>query len=163
MKHLVCLMLSFCLCLSGCSTPGQWIKEPVKFYYIHGDYQQDMEEVIVSEIREASGHREDLPYLLALYSMGPTNADYKSPFPPNTVILPIEHSGGNIVLSLSENALRLTDVEYTIASACIAMTCMEITDTQQVSVVCEDKSVTIGKDNLLLSGSVDQKDQEEGS
>lgn len=161
MKRLVSLLLFFCFFLSGCSSLGEWIKEPVTFYYVNENYQEDLQQVIVSEIREASGHREDLAYLLALYSMGPASENLKSPFPRNTVILPIEHSGDKIVLSISENVLTMTDAEYTLASACIALTCMEISEVSQVTVVCGEKSTTIGKDNLLIYTGFVQKPQEE--
>ena len=57
MKRLICLLVASCILLSGCSGIGEWIKEPVTFYYVREDYQKDMEQVIVSEVLEASGHR----------------------------------------------------------------------------------------------------------
>ena len=161
MKRLICLILVSCLFLSGCSVAGERIKEPVTFYYVRESYQKDMEQVIVSEVREASGHREDLSYLLALYSMGPSKDDLRSPLPRNTTIVPTERTGDSVVLSLSESVLNMTDADFTLASACIALTCMELTDVQQVTVVCGDRSITIQEDNLLLYGSSVQKQQEE--
>lgn len=150
MKRLITFMLLFSLLLSGCSSSGEWIKEPVTFYYVQCDYQKDMEQVIVSEVREASGHRNDLPYLLALYSMGPSSEDLESPFPKNTTILPTARTPYSIELTLSENAAAMTDSNLTLASACIALTCMELTDVQQVSVICGDWNITIREDNLVL-------------
>lgn len=161
MKRLLFSVILLSIFLSGCSSLGQWVKEPVVFYYVHEDYSQNMGQVIVSEVREASGHRDDLSYLLALYSMGPSNEEFIAPFPVNTVILPIEHSGERIVLNLSENLMTYTDAEYTLASTCIALTCMEITNVQNVTVICEDRSVTIEKDQLLLQSSIVQNQQEE--
>ena len=148
MKRLISLIIFFSLLMSGCSTAGEWIKEPVTFYYVQRDYQKDMEQVIISEIREASGHRNDIAYLLALYSMGPSNEDLKSPFPRNTSILPTARTPYSIELSLSESAATMTDL--TLASACIALTCMELTDVQQVSVICGDRNIIIREDNLLM-------------
>lgn len=150
MKRLICLICFLALLLSGCSVTGDWIKEPVTFYYVHENYQKDMKQVIESELREASGHRDDLTYLLALYSMGPSSDKLKSPFPHNVQIMPIERTSDSIVLSLSENAQILTDAQFTLASACLALTCMDLTNAQQISVECAERKISINKDNLLL-------------
>ena len=149
MKRLIGLLLLFSMLLSGCSM-GERIKEPVTFYYVSENYQKDMDQVIVSEIREASGHRDDLTYLLALYSLGPSSEGLKSPLPRNTTILPIERTVDEIVLALTENGRTLKDADFTLASACIALTCMDLIDVQQVTVVCEEQSITLGKESLLL-------------
>ena len=161
MKHWLCLILTFCLLLSGCSMAGDWIKEPVTFYYVSEGYQKDMEQVIVSEVREASGHRDDISYLLALYSMGPSKEGLQSPIPRNTQIIPIERTADSIVLSLSGNVLTMSDADFTLAGACLALTCMNLTDVQQITVEAGDKRVTIREDNLLLQTSLLQKPQEE--
>ena len=75
LKRLLACLLILCLFLSGCSVMGERIKEPVIFYYVCKNYQKDMNQVISAEIREAAGHREDLPYLLALYSI-PSSQNY---------------------------------------------------------------------------------------
>lgn len=149
MKRLICLLLSFCF-LSGCSIIGERVKDPVTFYYIRDDYRRDMGSVIGSEIREASGHKDDLPYLLALYSMGPSEKGLYSPFPANTRITPTEHTEEGIVLSLSEVPESMTDAEYTLVCVCLAMTCMELTDEDQITVICADRSVTINTENLMM-------------
>ena len=148
MKRLICMMLSL-LFLSGCGIIGDRIKDPVTFYYVNADYQRNMDSVIGAEIREASGHLYDLPYLLALYSMGPSNEDLKATFPANIRITPTEHTEDGIVLSISGQLDSMTDAEFTLASACLAMTFMEVTDTNQITVTDEDRSVTINTQNLM--------------
>ncbi len=162
MKRLICLclVLSFLL-LTGCSLTGERIKEPVAFYYVREGYEKEMDPVIGSEIREASGHSRDLPYLLALYSMGPSQEDLKAVLPRNTRILLTEQTEEDLVLTLSEEALRVTEADFTLAGTCLAMTCMELTDTPQVTVVCEERTVTIRKDNLLLHHALTENSQED--
>ena len=160
MKHLISLVLALLL-LSGCGIIGERIKDPVTFYYIRADYQKDMGEVIVSEIREASGHRDDLPYLLALYSMGPASDDLQAPFPANIRILPTEHTDAGIVLSLSDTLENMTDAEYTLGSACLALTCMEMTNASQITVVSGGRSITINRDNIVTFETGHQKQVEE--
>ena len=160
MKRLISLILLFCLLLSGCSM-GERIKEPVTFYYIQENYQQEMGSVIAPEVREAAGHRYDLPYLLALYSMGPSQNGLVSPFPVNTMILPVEHSEDGLVLSILDEIQDMTDAQYTLASACLAMTCMEMIDVEQITVICGDRSVTFKADSLLTDSAVNVTTPEE--
>ena len=161
MKRLINVFLLFCLFLSGCTMIGERVKEPVTFYYVRENYQKEMDQVILAEVREAAGHRDDLPYLLALYSMGPAKEDAIAPFPRNTRIIPIARSEHSMEISLSDSVHTLSESEFTLAGACIAMTCMELTDVDQVTVICLDRKVTIGKDNLLLYSDMLQNPQEE--
>lgn len=161
MRRLFLFLMVSCLLLSGCSAIGERIKEPVPFYYVREDYQESMEQVILSEVREASGHRNDLPYLLALYSMGPTSEGLVSPFPKNTKMTLNTCADNSMELSLSDSALILTDAEFTLAGACIAKTCMELTDVEQVTIICGDRKITIRNNNLLLSSDVLPNLQEE--
>ena len=161
MKRLICLILIFTLFLSGCSIAGEWIKEPVTFYYIRRNYQKDMEPVMGSETREAAGHRQDLAYLLALYSMGPSAEELQATLPRNTTIFLTEHTDTLLELTLSDQAVSMPEADFTLASACIALTCMELTDVQQVTILCGDRYITIRKDHLLLDYSILQKPQEE--
>ena len=160
MKRVGCLLLMFWLLFSGCSITGDRIKEPVTFYYVHENYRKNMDEVIMSEVREAAGHRDDLEYLLALYSIGPSADDLKSLLPRGTIISVTEYMDDQIVLSLSDTVLTLTDADFTLASACIAMTCMDLSDVQQITVVCGERNITIRQDNLLLYSSMVQNPQE---
>ena len=161
MKRCLCLLLILCLFLSGCSAIGEWITEPVNFYYVRKNYQNDMQQVIASEVREAAGHRDDLVYLLALYSMGPVTEDLKSPLPTNAVIVPTAHTSDGLTLTLSESAQTMTDVDFTLSAACISMTCMDLMEVEKVTVVCGDRSVTVLEDNLLLDGSLITNFQED--
>ena len=160
-KRLLAYLLISCLLLSGCSVMGERIKEPVTFYYVYDSYQKDMGQVIGAEIREAAGHRQDLPYLLALYSMGPSDEDLISPLPRTTTLSLTAHTEDCIELKLSGSALTLTEVEFTLASACIAKTCMELIDVPQITVTCADRQISIRSNNLILYNDIFENPQEE--
>lgn len=153
MKRFCCLICIISLLLTGCSMLGERIKEPVSFYYVRENYQKDMQNVIGSEVREASGHRDDLSYLLALYSMGPSEEGLRSPLPRNTVVTLSEYTDANLELRLSDSALPLSDADFTLASTCVALTCMDLTDAAQVKITCGDREMIIRKDQLLLDSS----------
>ena len=156
MKRLTVLLLILCLFLSGCEILGDRIKEPVTFYYIRPGYQDDMTEVIASEEREASGHRHDLSYLLALYLMGPTDEELNSPVPPGTRILVDTQDKDSIILNMADTSKTLTDAEFSLACDCLTLTCLELTEAEEVTVNSADRSVTMSRDNLTLFDNSEQ-------
>ncbi len=151
MKRIAILMLTLSVFLSGCGFLSQRMIEPVSFYYLDEEYTfgQDSS-VIVSEQREASGHRDDLSYMMALYLMGPTEEGHRSPIPRGTRIYIGEQSENDVKLMLSESALALSPEEFTLACACLTLTCLELTDGEQVTIVCGNNSIAMTRDSLTL-------------
>ena len=90
MKRLLCILLILALSLPGCAFKKNRMQEPVTFYYLHKHETEDHYDTffasgaIGSELREAANHRDNLPYLLALYLLGPTSAELDLPFPTGT-------------------------------------------------------------------------------
>ena len=154
MKRLISLAFLLCLTLTGCGKFGERIKEPVTFYYLRAEYQYGSDSgVIGSEEREASGHRENLSYLLALYLMGPSGEDLVSPIPRGIRFLSVEQADTLITLNLSDTASALTDAEYSLACACLTLTCLDLTEAETVTVTSGSRSVTMTRDNLILYDS----------
>lgn len=146
MKRLTAIIL-ICLLLSGC---GNGLKEPVTFYYLNANYEETMSSVIGSEQREASGHAEDLAYLMALYLMGPASEDLQSPLPQGVHMFSIEHRNSAITLRLSSPSTPMTDAQYTLAFSCLSMTCLEITGAESITISCGDRTMTLSASDLLL-------------
>ncbi len=147
MKRIVCLGLLLCLLMPGCADP---FKEPVTFYYLRKEFQFGVEDgVIASEAREASGHTDDLSYLIALYLMGPANEQLTSPLPNGTRIL-TSRVDQIIYLDLSDHAQDLADSDFTLACACLSLTCFGITNAQEVIITCGSRSITMDRDSLSL-------------
>lgn len=161
MKRCIALLSVICVLFSGCEILGERIKEPVIFYYIHGDYQETMGSVIVSEVREASGHEDDLSYLLKLYLLGPLDNEYVSPIPRGAKVLEIHQTQSHITLQLSDVSKVMSDADFSLASACLSLTCMDITGVQRVTVNSGEWSVTINRDILTLSDSSSNQPTEE--
>lgn len=153
MKRMISIIILFGLFLSGCSFMGERMKDPVVFYYVRKDYPKEMGSVFGSEIREAAGHKNELSYLLALYTMGPSSDELRSPLPHGMKIIPITRNKEELVLSLSDSAQNLNDAQLTLACACIARTCMGITDIPTITVIYGEKSVSLNANNLLLFDS----------
>ncbi|MGM9549806.1 MAG: GerMN domain-containing protein [Faecousia sp.] len=149
MKRIACLLLSLCLLLSGCS--GERIKDPVTFYYPRQEYQYGTADgVIASELREASGHTGDLRYLLALYLIGPSSEDLVSPLPRGTRLLQARQEGSAVTLELTDTAQAMTDAEFTLACACLTMTCLSVTGAEKVTITSGSRCVTMSPDSLTL-------------
>ena len=151
MKRMLCLLLLLCMLLSGCGMFGERIKEPVTFYYLCAAYQEDLCCAISSEEREASGHTGDLSYLLALYLMGPSGEDLVTPLPRGTRIYSAKQEEYTVLLNMSDTSQTLTDAEFSLACACLTMTCLDMTDAEQVTITSGSRSATMHRDNLTLT------------
>lgn len=147
MKRLTIMLILLSTLLCGC---GERLKEPVTFYYIRSGYEADMSAVLDSEEREASGHRDDLSYLMALYLMGPAEEDLQSPVPPGTSIFSAKQTGSIVTLHLSDTSDSMTDAQFTLACSCLTLTCLELTEAEYVTINSGDRSVTMNADMLLL-------------
>lgn len=162
MKRVFAVIVCVCFLLSGCGFFGERIREPVTFYYICDQYQEELCCVIVSEQREASGHTGDLSYLLALYSMGPTSDGMVSPLRPGTQILPtIEENHVQLELITYENSM--SEIEFSLACACLTLTSLEISGAEEVTVHCGDRIRTMNRASLTLQDAIAETTSTEDS
>ena len=151
MRRAFCLILAVCLLISGCSLSGERMREPVTFYYPRRVYQYGVEDgVIAAEQREASGHRKDLSYLLALYLIGPTDESLYAPLPRGVRFLKADQQDDTVTLELTDTTQSMTEAEFTLACACLTMTCLSITDAESVTILSGSRTVTMSRDNLTL-------------
>ena len=154
MKRLNCIILVAALLaslLSGCSQP---LKEPVTFYYLESGFEENMNCPIAGEEREVAGHRDDLKYLLSFYLMGPTVQTLRSPLPRGTLLYTADLKGSTLTIEISNTSALLSDAEFSLACACLSLTCMELVNAEKVTVVSGSRSLTLSADNLLLSDTV---------
>ena len=154
MKRLICTLLAASLLLSLLSGCGQEMKEPVIFYYRKGAYEEKMVSPIAGEEREVAGHRDNLKYLLTFYLMGPISQELASPLPQGTQLQSINQSSEELTIEISDTASTLSDSAFSLACACLSMTCMGLTNAEAVTVVSGSRSLTLDKDNLLLSDTI---------
>lgn len=159
MRRFLCIIILICLLLSGCHFARERIKDPVTFYYVSNDFQETLTDVITSELREASGHTNDLSYLMALYLMGPVEEDNRSPIPRGTRIYVVQNDASGVVLKLSDTPIRMTDAQFSLACACLSLTCLELTDADTITISNENRSVTMTADTILLFDSTIKETQ----
>ena len=153
MKRLVSLLLILALCLSltACANPNA-----VTYYYVRNpdEYLYGVSDgVMVGESREAGGHVDNLRYLLILYLHGPISDHLKSPFPAGTKLVELNREGDDLTVQLTSMFTVLEGADLTLACACLARTCFELTDVQTVTVLAmgwKTVSMTMERDHLLL-------------
>ena len=154
MKKLICTALMIILLVSMLPGCGQKMKEPVTFYYQITNYQENMVSPIAGEEREVTGYRDNLKYLLTFYLMGPISQELSSPLPRGTQLCSIGQDGGELIIEISDTASTLNDSGFSLACACLSMTCMGLTNAERVTIVSGSRSLTISRDNLLLNDTV---------
>lgn len=154
MKRSICAALCVIFLLCGCAVSAERIKEPVRFYYLKNELDyRSASGVIACEEREASGHRDNLSYLLALYQMGASSEELRLPFPEKTAIYIAEQTNKEIKLVLGHEASELSDAEFSLACACLTLTCIELTDAERVTVTCDERSVSMTRESITLVDS----------
>jgi len=153
MKRLLCLLLSLTLLLAGCRFASK-AEAKTTFYYCRTEYSYGEKYGVISpEQREISANTSDLKNLLALYLVGPLDEELTSPF-IGTKLLSATAEEGHVMIELKDTGKVMTDVQFHLGCACMAMTCLEFDAFSQVSITCGNRSATMDRDNLLLYDSI---------
>lgn len=100
---------------------------------------------------EASGHTNDLRYLLSLYLIGPSSDELVSPLPWGTRLLGVNRQDGTITLELTDTSF-IHDGHgiQPLPAACLTMTTLSITGGDGVTITSGSRSVTMSRDSLTL-------------
>ena len=147
---LLCCMMILTLC--GCGSSDS----DILFYYTRREFSYGTQDgVIASEIREAPGHEDDLTYLLTMYLEGPLDQKLSSPFPKGTALEGFTYSDATMYVTLNEAFAQLESMDHTIASACVAYTCFNLTSAESVVIKCNseeygNRSITLSRDDMIL-------------
>ena len=151
MKRLIILLLLTCLLLSGCGRKGKLLLEPVYLYYPKLEYGYGAADSVIDyESMDGTGHMGDYPALLGEYFYDPVDEALVNPFPSGTKLLSAVVRGTDFRIRLTQEAAALMDANFTLAAACLSMTCFELTDCESVTVIGGTKQVTILRDSWLL-------------
>lgn len=145
------MILSIMLALCGCSFGQRSSEDHVTFYYCRTEYAYGTEDgVIAGEDRDVTGHTGDLSYLLPLYLVGPLDEELISPFPARTQLVSMESQEDSLLLALSDTSGSLSDSQFSLACACLTMTCLELTNAAEVIITSGQRTVTMTRESLLL-------------
>ena len=152
MKRPLCLsiVLSLLLCLCGCGSPAI---DPVDFHYCRNPDQFqyfETDSVIRHESRDLTGHMGDLRYMIGLYLAGPLEEGLVCPFPAQTRLLSVKTEGDTAFIELSDLEQLLSDSQFSLACACLTLSCMSFSSCTAVTITSGSRSVTMNTDNLSL-------------
>ena len=164
MKRLISALLSCLMVLSllGCHSADTGT---VSFYYCRDPEQYqyfESDSVIQSESRDLVGHLGDLKYMVGLYLAGPIGEGMAIPFSKSTKLLSVQQDDHIILIELSDHANVLTDSEFSLNCAALAMTSMEFTDCEKVTISSGNRSITLSADNIILSDDLPQQESTGG-
>ena len=147
---IVCCVLAVIL-LIALVFPKADLSGSVVFYYARKDFAYGTPGgAIGSEVRDVRGHEQDLNYLLTLYLEGPLDEKLRSPLPgkSDVRILDLQIVGDALHVRLSDLSNILTDSEFTLGSACLTKTCLELTNVQAVLIESGSRSVRMNPAKL---------------
>lgn len=145
MKKWLSFLLIFSLLLPTWGCGSDAIKNPGNFYYRRIESQfEGTDGIIAPEIRDVGNLRGDIGAILQAYMSGPESDELESPFPRDTEILEWKMISSSLHINFSDSFSQLSGIDLTVACACIAKTCMELTDAD---------TIRIRADGALLNGS----------
>ena len=136
MGKMTVLFLVLALLLCGCNANITLYDDPVDFYYLTtvSDFTVGSR-YIVPETRETGGMGDDLELILSTYIAGPKDQQqYRSPFPPSVKLYKVGMNGTTLDVTLTRSFGNLTDMDLTLACASLTLTCLELTDAQNVRI-----------------------------
>lgn len=160
MKQILCLLLPLLslFCLAGCDSADN---NTVLFYYSRSPelYQYFEEDsVIHAEQRDLTGHRNDLRYMLGLYLAGPLEEELTTPFTKSTRLISVEQKDNAVFIELSDHTSSMTDSEFSLACACLTLTCLHFTQCDAINITSGDRSITMNGDSIVLYDSLPQQE-----
>lgn len=158
MKRIICLFvcLSLLLPCCGCKKVTEQSEEGICFYYLRTQLSYQTDRPAIEGEKRQIQQLDSWAQVLDVYLAGPESEDLVSPFPAGLRVLKTVMENGTVHISVSKNLADLTGLELTIACACLAMTCLELTGAETVVISPEEglldgqKSITMDKNTLLL-------------
>jgi len=152
MNRFLSLLIVFSLLFSliGC---GSRREDLVAFYYCRDpeEYQYFEEDgVICSESRDLIGHNENIRYVIGLYLAGPMEEGLRSPMPPSVKLVSAERTLDAVQLTFSDLDDVMSESEFSLACACLTLTCADLTGCHQVTVISGSRTVTMTTDSIRL-------------
>lgn len=135
MKRLIVLFLTMSLLLS-CSACAPETEQPPKFYYLRTEENilygeaQGFIAPVTREISQDMG----LDVILQLYLSGPADENFRNPIPKGTYLLSTILREDRLDIVMSREFSSLDGMQLTLAGACLAATCHDLTGMEKIQV-----------------------------
>ena len=172
MNRLICILLValFLLAFCSCSTTQESQQSnTLNFYYCNSNAMQNLDTyVIATEERNPKEFSDALDVLLNEYFKGPVSSELLSPFPSDLKVESIVQSNTHIQITLSSVFSNLSDVDHSLACACLTKTVHELTGFENIYISYENTStgkrhtISVNPDSYLLDDNSVISDINEG-
>lgn len=150
-KILICLLLFVLLCTMVSCAFDTKQQGRITFYYIQNPEDFDGNSAIVVPFYPPTNDKnKELAEILATYIKGPSNNSCSTPFPDGTEIEEIIVSRSTAEITLNSQFATITDVDFTVACACLTKTVIGLTGVNTVQVQVNGAQL-LGKDSLSFN------------
>jgi len=166
MKRFFSLFLLLSLLLCGCGKTDGQEENSVTFYFVREEYQADYhreeyqydvpEQVIAAEERTVTSPLNRITYLFSLYLSGPLDSALRSPLPEDCSVAYFSWKDDQLEISLKGSFSNLSDIDMSLARACITYTCLELTHAGTIRIITADpgtgesETAVLSRESFLL-------------
>lgn len=151
-RRLLWIPIALTLVMSACGFSQPRAKDTVSFYYPRKEVRYaDSSGVLAPESRDMAGHINDLDYLIRMYLLGPLDDQLDYAFPKSTRLLSVESTADSITLTLSSSPESMPEIRFSLACACLAQTCMDLSSCTRVTIIRENQSLTLDAGSFILA------------
>lgn len=160
MKRVIAIVLALLL-LTGCA-PSPAGENTVTFYYPRKNLVYSFSDLpIGAEARDCAD--EALEYMLRLYLLGPTDENLESLYPSGIRLLTVAEENGALTVTLSPAGNQMQEIDFSLAGACLAKTCIGYGGYSSVTIQSGDRELTLKNNDLLFrdnSATLDSSEEE---
>ena len=127
------LILGSMLTLTACQ---EETARQQSFYYLRTEdtIAYGREDALIVAVPQEFSPETELEILLQLYLDGPVDEDHRNPFPRRTYLLSTIEHGDTLLVVLSREFSTLDGMQLTLAGACLAATCRDLTGFEKIQV-----------------------------
>lgn len=159
MKRILAFLLLICgiLTSTGCQSKPEQPQNTVTVYYKASTIEYGTADgVIIPFQLDATGHEGDIAYLLNYYFANLPSEECAVTFPSFTRLVSLERDGLTAKITLNDEFAELTDLNLSIACACLTQTVISLTGCQEVIISAESAKldgqnfITLSRDSYLL-------------
>ena len=127
------LILGTMLTLTACQ---EETARQQSFYYLRTEdtIAYGREDALIVAVPQEFSPETELEILLQLYLDGPVDEDHRNPFPRRTYLLSTIEHGDTLLVVLSREFSTLDGMQLTLAGACLAATCQDLTGFEKIQV-----------------------------
>lgn len=166
MKKIFCIILVITIMTcTACQIESEKPLSTITVYYKASELTfGSAEGVITPYALDATGHKDDIEYLLNAYFSKIPSGNCADTFPAGTRVVSISLDALTAKVVLCDEFAKIGDLDLTIACACLTQTVISLTGCQEVIISAEtaqldgNNFITLSRDSYLLldeSGSTD--------